>query len=322
MKTAIPISFALGVLLCSSCKQGSASTTTNKANEKDTVTAVMTDTTKKFVLPAVPTMMTDPGERTQFVALHYWDNFDFADTSYVNLPDVTEQAWVNYCDLLNRLPLDEAQKEIESTIGKANASKPMFDYITDLADRYLYDPNSPMRNEEYYIPVLKAMLASPLLTDAEKIRPDARLKLARKNRLGTKATNFTYTLASGAQGTLYGLKTDYVLLFINNPGCHACSESIAGLKRGARINQLLAEKKLTILSLYTDEELDNWRKYQYEFPKEWINAYDKSLTIRDKELYDLRAIPTLYLLDKNKTVLLKDAAAAQVVETYLERNRL
>ena len=50
--------------------------------------------------------------------------------------------------------------------------------------------------------------------------------------------------------------------------------------------------------------------------KEWTNGYDKELVIKNKNLYDLRAIPTLYLLDKNKTVLLKDATL-QKVEQYL-----
>lgn len=87
-----------------------------------------------------------------------------------------------------------------------------------------------MRNEEFYIPVLEAMIASPVLNETEKIRPQARLKLAQKNRIGTKALNFTYTLASGAQGSLYQLKAEYLLLFINNPGCQACTETIEGLK--------------------------------------------------------------------------------------------
>ena len=58
--------------------------------------------------------------------------------------------------------------------------------------------------------------------------------------------------------------------------------------------------------------MKNWN----DFAKEWTNGYDKELVIKNKNLYDLRAIPTLYLLDKNKTVLLKDATL-QKVEQYL-----
>ena len=37
---------------------------------------------------------------------------------------------------------------------------------------------------------------------------------------------------------------------------------------------------------------------------------------KEKQLYDLKAIPTLYLLNKEKTVLLKDATT-QAIEEYL-----
>jgi hypothetical protein len=142
------------------------------------------------------------------------------------------------------------------------------------------------------------------------------LELAQKNRLGTKALDFTYTLASGAQGQLYQLKSEYTLLFINNPGCHACLESINQIKQSPTITRLMSENRLKVLGIYTDQELDEWRKHQPDFPKEWINGYDKKRAIAEQNRYDLRAIPSLYLLDRNKTVLLKDAPA-QEIEAYL-----
>ena len=42
--------------------------------------------------------------------------------------------------------------------------------------------------------------------------------------------------------------------------------------------------------------------------------------IKEKNLYDLKAIPTLYLLDKNKKVLLKDAVVGQI-EQYLQQRQ-
>ena len=123
------------------------------------------------------------------------------------------------------------------------------------------------------------------------------------SRLGTKALNFTYTLDSGAKGTLYQFPAEYTLLFINNPGCHACSEMIEGLKSSPVINGFIADKKLKVLSLYPDEELDEWKKHRSDFAKEWTNGYDKELVIKNKNLYDLRAIPTLYLLAVSYTHL-------------------
>lgn len=308
MKTNIYILPAICILCLCACKSGNASS----LNKND----VIQDTIKTFTLPAIPPMMTAPEQRADFLVKHYWDSVNFADTNYIHHPEVTEQAWADYCDILNHVPLETAQEAMRKTIEQTNVDKKVFTYITDLADKYLYDPNSPMRNEEFYIPVLDAMLASPLLEEIEKVRPKARRELAQKNRIGTKALNFNYTLASGAQGSLYQQQADYILLFINNPGCHACTETIDALKNAPIINRLLGQKKLTVLSIYPDEELDEWRKHLNEFPKEWINGYDKKFAIKEQQLYDLKAIPTLYLLNKEKTVLLKDATA-QAIEEYL-----
>ncbi len=311
MKTNINYLLALCFLLLCACKSGNASSQSKSETPQDTI--------KSFTLPTIPPMLTAPEQRADFLVKHYWDNVNFADTNYIHHPEVTEQAWADYCDLLNHVPLETAHEAMRKMIDRSNADKKVFAYFTDLADKYLYDPNSPMRNEEYYIPVLEAMIASPILDETEKIRPKARRELAQKNRIGTKALNFSYTLASGAQGSLYQQQADYILLFINNPGCHACTETIEGLKNAPFINQLLKEKKLILLSVYPDEELDEWRKHLSEFPKEWINGYDKKFAIKEQQLYDLKAIPTLYLLNKEKTVLLKDATA-QAIEEYLMTN--
>ena len=82
------------------------------------------------------------------------------------------------------------------------------------------------------------------------------------------------------------------------------------------INDLQQKGQLKILALYPDEDLKAYRQHLPKMPAAWINAYDKGTAIKTKELYDLKAIPTLYLLDKDKTVLLKDAPF-ETLETYL-----
>lgn len=243
------LSFIL-LLVLTACKSGPAAS--QEQNGKQ-------DTVKVFNLPDIPVVLNTVSQRADYMVKHYWDRFDFTDTTYVSQIDVAEQAWVDYCDLLEHVPLSDAQTAIKETIGRAGKNKKMLDFFAELADKYLYDPNSPMRNEELYIPVLEALTASPMLNETEKIRPQARLELAQKNRLGTKALNFTYTLDSGAKGTLYQFPAEYTLLFINNPGCHACSEMIEGLKSSPVINGFIADKKLKVLSLYPDEELDEWK---------------------------------------------------------------
>ena len=171
-----------------------------------------------------------------------------------------------------------------------------------------------MRDESLYIPVLESILAAPVFDEVNKIRPAHLLELALKNRVGEPATDFTYTLADGKTGTLYNVKADYLLLFFYNPDCHACKEITGQLLSSPLISGLQTNKKLKILAVYPDEDLEAWRKHIPDVPAEWINSYDNTVSLKNDEIYDLKAIPTLYLLDKNKKVILKDVTLNQLME--------
>lgn len=309
MKTYLNI-FFLFLILCTAC--GNRKASDNQAED------IKNDSTKTFALPVIPAMLNTPESRADYLVRHYWENVDFTDTTYLDHREVMEQAWVDYIDIMKIVPEETAISAIKQMYQDAGKKKKVFFFFTDLAEKYLYDPNSPMRNEELYIPVLDAMLESTVLDDTEKILPKGRRDLAEQNRLGRQAENFTYTLVSGKSGTLYGVKANYTLLFINNPGCHACEEGIKELKQAPAINKEFETGNLKILSVYPDEDKEEWERHLSDFPKEWINGYDKKLMIKEKNLYDLKAIPTLYLLDKNKKVLLKDAVVGQI-EQYLQQ---
>ena len=294
------------IVLCSAC----GNTQYHKVQAADVQSH--RDTISTFVLPTIPNILTEPEARASYLVEHYWDYTNFADTNYIHHPDIVEQAWVNYIDLMKLVPYSTAESSLTNMFNDKGKHKKCYLYLMELAEKYLYEPNSPMRNEELYIPTLKAILNSHVLDESEKIRPRNRLELALRNRQGTPATDFSYTLASGKQGTLYTLEAPYILLYINNPGCHACEETLNELRNNTTITQMVANGQMTILSLYPDEDLNEWKKYLNVFPAEWINAYDAKQRLTKQRLYDLKAIPTLYLLGKDKTVLLKDASVSQI----------
>lgn len=258
-----------------------------------------------------------PQQARDYLREHYWDRMDFADTMFVYKADsgAMFQAFVQFVDLISDRPNDPAP--MRALMRRASVSRPMTDYFASMAQTVFEDPNSPRRNDEFYIPVLEAQLAAPFYDEYERIGPQYTLDLARQNRIGQRANDFRYTVASGKSAMLYGLRSEFVLLFINNPGCPMCREIREAITASPLLSDLIAQGRLTVLALYPDEDLAAWRDYRDKMPAAWINAYDKGSVIREKSTYNLSAIPALYLLDRDKRVLVKDATEVWRIEAAL-----
>ena len=268
-----------------------------------------------------PAMMEDPLDRAEYMALNMWNVIldpsrsypcDSAYVSGVRREDV-EQKFANWTQILSSIRMPAAEKAVKRLYDKALAcetkdtSSNIFETFRDLVDKYLFDPNSPLRNEDFY-GVYAAKLAgcdlfSPQIRD--KYARDARL--CALNKVGTKAADFRFADARGRIRTLYGIQAPFTLLFFSNPGCGACMNIINILKGDPSISQMISEGVIAVLNIYIDEDLDEWRSYMPVYPEEWYNGFDPDFAIRNEILYNVRAIPSLYLLDKDKTVLLKDA---------------
>ncbi|MEI3555036.1 MAG: DUF5106 domain-containing protein [Alistipes senegalensis] len=112
-----------------------------------------------------------PEGRRDYLRLHYWDGFDFADTLFLARADTSGmfETFARYVMVLSDRPTDPAP--MDSLMRRAAVSRPMLDYFSMLADGVLHDPNSPLRNDEFYIPVLRAQLAAPWYDEYERIAP-------------------------------------------------------------------------------------------------------------------------------------------------------
>lgn len=271
---------------------------------------------RAFQLPEVPVMLDTPEARAAFVCEHYWDHFDFADTAYIHLPDITEQAIVNFMDLMPRVPQELADKAMRILYEKAAPHSPMLWHFWETMSRYWKDTNSPMRNEEMFIRLCRSVEAVPQVEEVLKGRALFARRLAERNRVGEPAEDFVYTMESGKQARMYGLKAEYTLLFFYDPDCHTCVEVKNAMRGSAPLKEWVAKGRMKVLTVYPDEDLALWRSRLGELSEGWVNGYDKGQVLTHEALYDLSAMPAFYLLDKDKKVVLKDADWGQIAHFF------
>lgn len=289
------------------------------ANSQKRVENTMQNT-PTFSLPEIPVVIQTVEERLEYVLLHYWDNLDFCDTAYIHVPDVTEQALVNYIDLLNRTTPEVVDESLEILLQKASVEPKMFAYFNKTLRRYMVDPNSPLRNDELYEAVARYLSTSSKVDDVTRQRAERDLKLIALNRVGTPANDFVYTSPDGKLQKMSNLAAKTSLILFFDPDCHTCADVLDALQQSEIINSLLEKRAMQLLAIYPDEDKQLWKNYLKRLPSTWIHGHDEEQKILLEEIYDLQAMPTLYLLDEQKNVLLKDATVRQI-EHFLSENK-
>lgn len=261
-----------------------------------------------FPYPDLPQTMTDPVERRAFLLLHYWDNYDFSDTLLLHRAAVTEQGLVDYVALLAEHPDPaETSQSLDTFCCRFAPHDEARALMPRLMEKYLYDQASPLRHDALYASFLGKLLACPLGgDDALRSRWEYQRVMAAKNNPGTRAVDFTFYCPDGSQGTLHGTQALCLLLLFYDPACSTCQGMLREMQDDSRLSAAIAAGRVRVLAVYTEGDEDTWREWLPDLPVAWMAATDKG-QIRQAELYDLRAMPSLYLLDKDKTVLLKDA---------------
>lgn len=266
-----------------------------------------------FRVKQAPESMTQQQQREYYLH-HFWDEFDFNDEEFV--AEVDQKLMMQ--TLLSAISLSTtpqtAPDYISYVMRLTTVSKPMMLYFLEMGNTLFYDPNSPYRDDELYIPMLVVALESNLLDEYERMPYESDLHITTQNRVGELANDVELTLPSGEVMALSDVEADYTLLFISNPGCPMCRDVKQDILHSQLLSEMIASAELQVVVLYPDADIDAWRESLSEYPTEWINGYDAEQMIESEDLYDLKAIPSLYLLDADKRVVLKDCVSVSYIE--------
>lgn len=303
--------FCIFIYLLTSCQMKQSPSSVSSFSSDDTVAVQM----QRFPFPEIPVTLTDPEDRKAWLLTHYWTLFNFADTALVNNRDVTEQGFVNFVALLvdgstsEQLIRESLTQWCSRFMIETHACK----VLMQIADDYLYNPNSPFYNEKLYSLYLEAVLDELPKEDVRCSTLNFKLKLLKRNNPGDKAMNFTYYLPDGTRCTLAAtpVKGDRLLLVFYDSECESCHAVLQQMSDDVTLAKEVKEGLISVLAIYTEGNDEVWRKALPSMPKEWIIGTDHE-AVKTGALYDLKAMPSLYLLDGQKRVVLKDVSFEQL----------
>lgn len=245
----------------------------------------------------------------QVLLPHYsvWAGFAFENKQAVESREAEERFARFLLGLEHQTPTQQAE-QIGALLAKAEQHNATARFLT-LAEKYLYEPNSPYRDDEQYLLFLQYAAAHQLADYTTNPRYQKHYMMVQKNRVGHKATDFPYTTQVGEKGRLYNLQSRYILLFFHDPDCEECQYVKQQLENQ---HAYFAQKGVQVVAVYIDNEVEAWRKAHY--PSTWLSIYAPEIDKQD--LYDIKALPTLYLLDVQKKVIVKDGMIEHVIQYF------
>ena len=254
-----------------------------------------------------------------YMAEHFFDAYMWDDERLLQTPVLYNK----FKAFAQNIVLLETEKTVPIVLKALHASKKnknLYLALFDFLEHELGSYKSPYRDVLLYIEMLKDILKVPDLEETRKLFYEYELKLISKNHEGDQAIDFKILLSNGDTTNLYDVEAEILLLYFQNPDCPTCGEFREKMKNMEALYKAISSGKLKVLTIYFEDKEELWRNYlKTRAFTNWSHGWNYDLKISEERLYDVRNIPTIMILDKNKKVIKKDIFPNEL-EEWLKRN--
>lgn len=299
------IAVAVVTSLFTSCRNGSGN------NSQSAQTSPESQNISKLEIPEVPSTITDPQLKAEYLIRSFWKNYDFKDTTKLQNESYTEGPLYVYLSVVKKYS-NSAVREIYSNFlnGLMNSAPKVREKFLTLIEYNYYHPNSQIRDENLYSMAIDKALLMSSFPKGEAERYLFQKKIMARNNAGSKASDFTLQTKDGSQIALSQIKSKYLVLILFDPECEHCIETIENMQK----SPLFLSEKVKVVAVMAENNKTKFINGVHKLPNEWISGFDFKEDIMNNLLYDLRPSPSLYLLDEQKRVIIKDGYLPQIEE--------
>ena len=270
------------------------------------IAAVMVQAQQLLPLPSVPSDLTVPMQRADYIMRHFWDAMDWNDTCAARNSAFMEINMVNFFSIAPHASSDAVTSSFRDFAAHAAADSISLQLVAELSHRYLGERQSPVYHEPSYEIMCRVLADCYQPQSPQRVYLDYALQTLAKNRHGTRAADFTFIDRHGRTRTLFSTlrQGTVTLLIFFDPGCSDCHTLTAALTRDSSIARQITDGALAV-TLITPFDTDPaaWQRYADTLPTAWTVGYSPLGQIDTDELYDLPAIPSIYLLAPDGTVI-------------------
>lgn len=250
---------------------------------------------------------------------HYFDHIDLGDSTHLRMPYLHQKV-TYFMENLTPLNPDSMVKSVDYLLEKMEPAEETYRFyvsylyndivkkrligmdkvVVHMVDKYYANGKAPWVSEESM---------SKITDNANRIRPTL---------IGQKAKNVTLYQEDGTPWELYKDTSEYIVLVFWAPDCGHCTKAMPKYLEFAEKFQDRGVKMVGVCNK-TGKKFDTcWPAVKEKKMEGILNVADQYMKSRFKVKYDVRQTPKLFILDKNKEIVLKDVPAESLEELMEE----
>lgn len=257
-------------------------------------------------LSPLPSNISSNEQYLAYSALHAFDNFPYKDGRMHTTPAAMNRL-LAVCSNLFYMNPQHSPAIADTLLTRWQANAANYHAFFNVMENAFGTIGVSFWTEEIYLVMLRNALAYPQLEERRQNYYQQLYELQSKNLPGSQLPDIPILWSDNSRSSLHAVESEYTLLYLQNPDCHTCTAVRGYLATNPELDQAVKSGRLTVVTLYFEKDEQLWRRYlSTKADPRWRHGWDYQSKIESEQLFDLRAIPVIFLLDKDKKVIVKN----------------
>ncbi len=293
----------------------------NKILEKypNSITGKVLRANKEIELPEFPDTKEGQLERYLYYKAHFFDNLDLADPLSMNI-GLIQPKIDTYIDRLTSNYPDSIITSLDFLLGEMMPAERTYQYyLSNFLSKYGnskiigYDAIYVHLIDNYYAaekaPWVSEENLLKIVDNANKIRPSL---------IGKIGADIKVYKEDGTPISISDIDYEYLILLFWAPDCGHCTKTMPDYVKFNEKWKASGVKTFAICTKHQDKTKTCWEALEEKDMLGFINAADEYHRSRFKLKYNVTSTPKVYILNKDREILLKNLGAEQLEGAMLE----
>lgn len=249
-----------------------------------------------FQLPIIPDSISNFQRRCDYMVTHYWDYCDLKKA--FSSPDKMADAFDTYLEFMPYASADVVFKSVDKFMKEISKKPDNVTFITRLAETKLFSDTAEFHSEQLYTHFLDNALKAKKLDKTVREYYQRQANVLHNSQEGMVAPSFDYTRPDSTVAHFSPDPSQFatVLMFVV-PGNTVSDLARLRLDADIKTTQLVKAGVVKIICIAVEEG-----NRDLPCPEGWSVGYAPEIT----EVYDVRYLPTFYILNSDGKILKKD----------------